>query len=153
MTQRYFLWKDNPRDVVIANIERFIPLLPESKSWKIEISEYHKERSNLQNNALWGVAYPAICRATGYNPNDLHEAMCGKFFGWVDIPMLGEVKRKPFRTTTRDELGRCDVIGRDAFSDFYCAVQQEAAQVGIDVPNPIPKIVDGGWQSVIEEED
>jgi hypothetical protein len=139
MSQRYFLLPTDPRVKIIqANAVAFLGRLPLEKGWKIEVTQWKKERTQKQDNSLWGVAYPPIKKVTGYDVDELHTAMCGKFFGWVDIEIMGEARRRPFRTTTRDERNERDVLGRDRFSEFYAMVQREGAKIGIDVPDPDP---------------
>lgn len=139
MTQSYVLHKGDPnRDLVRANLDSFLNRLPDTKSWQVEVKEYRKSRSNAQNNALFGVAYPAICRETGYDPDELHEAMCKKFFGTVEREVMGEVTKRPARTTTTNVYGQRDVLNAAEFADFYAMVQRIGAEAGIDVPDPDP---------------
>lgn len=137
MSQIYVLNKEHPgRGIVRANLHAFIDRLPSGKSWKVEIKELRKERSDPQNHALFGVAYPALESATGYSKDDLHDAFCKRFFGTVEVEVFGQVKAKPFRTTTTDHEGRRDVIDTATFSQFYEMVQRVGAEAGIDVPSP-----------------
>lgn len=139
MTAHYVLHaKDPNRDLVRANLDSFLSRLPDTKSWQVEVKEYRKSRSNAQNNALFGVAYQAICRETGYDPDELHDAMCRKFFGTVGVDVLGMAITRPVRTTTTDEDGRRDVLSAAEFADFYAMVQRVGAEAGIDVPDPDP---------------
>lgn len=139
MSQKYTLNANGPeRGDVIANVHAFVDRLPASKSWRIEIKEARKERTDPQNRALFGVAYPAICKVTGYDVDELHRMMCGRFFGWVDIDILGEVSRRPYRTTTTNAEGDRDVMPTLDFAAFYEMVQRMGAEAGIDVPDPDP---------------
>lgn len=114
----------------------YLETLPTIRKWRVRVSLYRRTRSNEQNNALWGVAYPAIREATGNEPDDLHTYFCGEYWGWLEVGVLDQVKRKPRRTTTRDESGRRDVITTADFSDFYLFIQQRCASVGVYVPDP-----------------
>lgn len=138
--QRYVLHAGDPtREIVLGNLRRFIDRLPEGKSWKIEIREHRAERSDKQNRALWGVAYPPIMEATGLEGERdkllLHEHFCELYFGHVDHPILG---RRPRRTTTRNEHGERDPLDKVEMASFYDFVQRQAAGFGIDVPDPAP---------------
>ena len=138
MTQSYVLHKSDPRrDGIRANLHAFVDRLPETKSWRVEVKEYRKDRTDAQNAALFGVAYPAF-RDTGYTPDELHDAFCRRFFGTVEREVMGESVSAPRRTTTRNERGERDVISRQDFSDFYRMVQQVGAEAGVDVPDPDP---------------
>lgn len=137
--QRYQLNANGPeRSQVLENLHAFIDRLPAAKSWRVEIKEARKERSGDQNAALWGVAYPVLSDATGYTPDELHDAFCRRFFGTVEREVMGQVMTRPRRTTTTNEAGERDVIGAGDFAKFYDMVQQVGAEAGIDVPSPNP---------------
>jgi hypothetical protein len=126
------------RPQVLANIHAFVDRLPVSKSWRVEIKQARKERSDPQNHALFGVAYPVLEQATGYSKDELHEAFCKRFFGSVDREVMGQVISKPYRTTTMNERGERDVMPAADFARFYDLVQHVGAEAGIDVPSPDP---------------
>lgn len=137
--QCYQLNANGPeRAQVLANLIAFAQRLPLGKSWRVEIKEARKERSGEQNAALWGVAYPALSDATGYTPDELHEAFCRRFFGTVEHEVMGQVMTRPRRTTTTNEAGERDVIGAGDFAKFYDMVQMVGAGAGVDVPSPDP---------------
>lgn len=137
--QPYVLTKGSGlRSTIKANVHAFIDRLPETKSWRIEIKEDRKERTDPQNHALFGVAYPALEAATGYTKDELHEAFCRRFFGTVEREVMGQIVTKPYRTTTTNERGERDVIPAHDFARFYDTVQQVGAEAGIDVPDPDP---------------
>jgi hypothetical protein len=131
--------KDSNCENVRANLHRFIDQLPRSKAWEWKWGRYLKKRTDPQNHALFGVAYPALVEATGFTKDELHEAFCKRFFGTVTRDVMGEVVSHPFRTTTVDEHGKRDVIPRDQFSDFYLMVQLVGAEAGVFVPDPDPR--------------
>lgn len=109
-----------------------LPLVAECKRWT-------KPRSDPQNRALWGVAYPAIRNETGQDDlEQMHRDFCGDFFGWVDFEFMGHRRRRPRRTTTTDEDGRKQKVSTDEFARFYEFVQRRAAEFGIYVPDPEP---------------
>lgn len=137
--QRYQLNANSPeRAQVLANAHAFLDRLPAGKSWRIEIKEARKERSGDQNAALWGVAYPALSSATGYDPDELHDAFCRKFFGESMKHVMGQPVTRAIRTTTTNRDGERDVIDAATFAEFYNMVQRIGAEAGIDVPDPDP---------------
>lgn len=109
-----------------------LPLEVSSKPWK-------KTRSNEQNALLFGVVYPPIAEAMGYEVEDIHEYMLGRHFGWVDakVPKTPRnpegLESRPFRTTTRDENGKRNVLSTVEFSKFLDTVERVAAQAGVFV--------------------
>lgn len=114
------------------------PLDIECKKWK-------PKRSDAQNAYLFGVAYPLLAEAKGYDTEEIHEWMCGQHFGWVDKPCpktprnLEGIESKPFRTTTKDENGKRDVMQLESFSAFVGMVQRIGALAGVFIPDPVPK--------------
>jgi len=113
-----------------------LPLEVSAKAWK-------KERTHPQNAYLFGVCYPVIAEQMGYTVDDLHEWVCGTFFGWVDrkcpkTPRNPEgMESVPFRTTTRDENGKRNVMEAEAFGRLLeNVVFRAAAQCGAYIPEP-----------------
>lgn len=92
-----------------------LPLDVSAKRWR-------EVRTDPQNRYLFGICYPPIAEAMGYTVDDLHEWVCGTFFGWVDrkVPKTPRNPKGwesvPFRTTTKDENGKRDVIPKERFS-------------------------------------
>lgn len=138
VTQEFVIHKDDSRVGVLANLHAFLDRLPSVRAWSVTIKQYSKERTDPQNHALFGVAYPALSEPTGYTKDELHEAMCKRFFGTVEREILGVPSSKPYRTTTTGPDGKRDVIGTEEFARFYDMVQQVGAEAGIFVPSPDP---------------
>ena len=106
----------------------------------VECKPFKKTRTNEQNALLFGVVYPPIAEAMGYVVEDVHEYMLGRHFGWVDrkVPKTPRnpdgFESVPFRTTTRDENGKRNVLTTTEFSKFLDTVDRIAAQAGVFVP-------------------
>lgn len=109
-----------------------LPLDVSCKPWK-------RMRSNEQNNLLFGVVYPPIAEAMGYSVEDIHEYMLGRHFGWADhkVPKTPRnpegLESRPFRTTTKDEHGKRNVLSSAEFSKFLDTVERVASQAGVYV--------------------
>lgn len=103
-------------------------------------AQYKATRSIEQNALLFGVVYPPIAEAMGYEVEAIHEFMCGTHFGWVDakVPKTPRnpegIESRPFRTTTRDENGKRNVLKKDEFSRFIETVERIAAKAGVFIP-------------------
>ena len=106
----------------------------------VSCQPYKPTRSNEQNALLFGVVYGPIAEAMGYTVEDIHEYMLGRHFGWVDhkVPKTPRnpegIESRPFRTTTRDEHGKRNVLKKDEFSRFLETVERIAAQAGVFIP-------------------
>jgi len=115
-----------------------LPLDVECKPWK-------PTRSNEQNNLLFGIIYPPIAEAMGYEvdgDNGIHAFMCGTFFGWVDVsvpktPRNPEgIASEPRLSTTREgwDKGKRNVIDKATFTKFVDMVDRIAAKAGVFIP-------------------
>lgn len=126
------------RDRVITRLSAFLRALPLNKAFRMKVEELKGDRTEHQNNALFGVAYKPLVAVTGYRNEEIHEVMCCKFFGVKVVELGGVVQEKPVRTTTIDENGKRDVIDWEKFSEFYAMVQQVGAEMQPPVWIPDP---------------
>ena len=130
------------REFVESRILPFLLIAHPGKRLKLSADAEKPPRSDLQNRALWGVAYPPIMEAMGLrgeaDREEIHEYFCGEYWGWIEYEILGKRKQRPRRTTTKNELGQRDVIGKLLMAEFYNFIQQRAAENGIYVPDPDP---------------
>lgn len=124
---------------VLANLTSFLARLPTDKAWEVTVKPHRKARTDAQNRALFGVAYPALMAFMGLSGerdrDDLHRDCCCLYFGTVTTPLGGT---KPRRTTTHDETGAKNRLPWDEFSEFYAFVQRKGAEIGCYVPDPDP---------------
>lgn len=136
--QRFTLHSnDANRSTVLANAQRFLAALPASKSWRVEVSQYVKTRSNDQCRYLNGVVYATIGAALGFDRDDISEYLCGQFFGWKVKPLPGgRSDEVPVRTTTTDADGKRSVLSVEEFAEYVEFCQRFAAENGIFVPDP-----------------
>jgi hypothetical protein len=122
-----------------TSLMAFLSTLDVTKDFQVTIGLVKKERSDLQNRALWGCAYKTLRDATGNDPEDLHTYFCGEYFGWVEYDVMGATRKRPLRSTTKDADGKRDVISTLHLQDFYAFIQQRSAEtVGVYVPDPDP---------------
>lgn len=109
-----------------------LPLDVDAKPWR-------GSRSNEQNALLWAM-YGPLADHMGYDRDDIHEWMCGRFFGWKDIKVPKTPRNPeglasvPVRSTTRDENGKRNVIDKQTFARFVDMVDRVAAQAGVFIP-------------------
>lgn len=130
------------RDRKIDSLAAFLRTVMPGKALCVKVTLKKRQRSDAQNNALFGVAYPPLMEFMGLRgeqeKEELHETLCGLFFGWHHYELLGEARKKPKRTTTRNEQGKRDVIPVTEFMAFYAFVQQRGAEIGCYIPDPDP---------------
>lgn len=124
-----------------AELTRYCAFL-QSQALPLDVtcSPHKATRSSEQNALLFGVVYPPIAEAMGYTVEDIHEYMLGSHFGWVDVKVPktprnpAGIESRPFRTTTRDENGKRNVLKKDEFSRFIATVDRIAAKAGVFIP-------------------
>lgn len=105
---------------------------------KVECGPWKSTRSGEQNALLWAM-YEPIAEHMGYDREDIHEWMCGRFWGWKDVKVPKTPRNPeglasvPVRTTTRNEEGKRDVLDAYEFTKFIEMVERIAAQAGVFV--------------------
>ena len=138
--QCFILRKNGGREKILANIAKFLEILPADREFVVEIRRYRRSRTLAQNAMLWKLAYPPIMQALGLSGESdkemLHHTFCELYFGRIDVKIMGIMMTRPRRTTTTDEQGRRSVLTTLEFSDFWSFVQRQAAELGIYVPDP-----------------
>lgn len=108
---------------------------------EVSVKRKVKTRSPEASNYLWGVCYPIMANASGYEKEELHVAMCRKWFGSKVIEVMGEKFTIPVRTTTLNENGDREVLGAGDFWDFTDFVIREAAMwYDVTIPPPDPEL-------------
>lgn len=139
MSQKFILHAGaRDRSHILANCTAFLGKLTSAKSWVVEIKQYRKTRSNDQNEALWGLAYPIIAKALGEDVNTIHEYMLGEHFGWIESVVFGKRKSRPARTTTTGYRGEPDTLSTVDFASYFDFIQRRAGENGVHIPDPNP---------------
>lgn len=117
--------------------------LPEDKSWRVVIEQMKSTRSLRANAYYWGVVVEMISQATGYEPEEVHEYLCGARWGWNDkrrpkTPRNAEgIESVPVRTTTTDEHGKRSVLSIIQFEDFVEFARRFASmKLNLVIPDP-----------------
>jgi hypothetical protein len=129
----------------IARVVEELEGLPHNATWRVSIEQVKSSRSTEANAYYWCVVVAAISERTGYERLELHEYLCGLYWGWKDtrVPKtprntLG-IDSKPIRTTTTNEHGKRAVLGKMAFWEFVEFARRFAAEkLGLVVPDPDP---------------
>ena len=123
----------------VRRITAFLFRLDPAKPWQLAVEPWKKERTQRQNNAMFGVAYKTLSSFTGYTELEIHDVMLKLYFGEVHYELMGLRKTKPRRTTTTNEAGERDVLSREEMSKYYNFIVQTAAEQGcfIEDPNPM----------------
>ena len=71
--------------------------------WRVTIKQWREKRSNAQLAYFYaGIVHP-VCEITGNDQQDIHDFICGEYWGWESRKIMGQVKKKPIRTLTSPE--------------------------------------------------
>lgn len=109
---------DSPekRDALISNL---LMKLDMSKAWDVSVTQHIEHRSQLQNDRLW-LAHRLAAAQVGCSPDELHEIMLCKHFGYQEIEYDGETRRVPLkRSSTRN---------KQEFSEYLDFVENSYAE-------------------------
>ena len=142
MSEVFALPKDSNREPVVSRLAKFLLSLPAAKAWRVTVDEAKSARSVQQNNYLHGVCYKRLSDAIGYEPEEVAEYLCGTYFGWAEkrVPKKPSnpegIESVPRRTTTKDEMGKRDVLGKMAFAEYVAFIQRFAISKGVHIPDP-----------------
>lgn len=126
-------------------IATFLAALDPAKQWELIVRPFKRSRSNPQNSYERGVACVLLANAIGYDPDDVHDYLCGTYWGWTDesCPKTPNnprgVKDVPVRTTTTNEHGDRDVLSKQDYWDFVEFIQRFGAKHGVLIPDPDPE--------------
>lgn len=127
----------------IGRVVNALEELARDRAWRVEVSEDRHKRSDAQNAYYWAVVVEAISRESGYEPEEVHEYLCGQRWGWKDrrVPSTPRnpagVESVPVRTTTRDSCGRRAVLGTTEFAEFIEFARRFAAEkLNVVTPDP-----------------
>src|SRR5688500_8753366 len=134
-------YPEDDTEVVAGKLDRLKYALRQKFPVEVVIKRKVKTRSPEASNYLWGICYPLMSDASGYDKDDLHAAMCRKWFGTKVIEVMGEKFSIPVRTTTLNEDGEREVLGAVDFWDFTDFVIREAAMwYDVAIPPPDPEM-------------
>lgn len=139
MTDTTLIVPKERRELVAARAQRFILDCYPGSELEVVIRKRKRERSNQQNRYLRGVAYKLLSDATGYEPEDISDYLCGAYFGTKEKALPGKrVEQVPIRTTTKDEDGKRCVLSKVEFFEYVAWVQRFGARHGVLIPDPDP---------------
>jgi hypothetical protein len=127
------------RDETIARVAEVLRFFQLGKPVNVKMTIARPERTVPQLRYLWGVPYKLLADAFGFEPEEIHEYLCGNFWGWKPKKLPGGRSHEvPIRTTTEDEDGNRDVIDGKAFWDYVEWIQRVGARQGVVIPDPDP---------------
>jgi hypothetical protein len=149
----FILQKVIPGDVRrsrdIGRVVEELESLPHECAWRIEIAELKSQRSVRANAYYWGVVVEMISNVTGYEPEEVHEYLCGTRFGWRDkrVPKTPRnpsgLESVPVRTTTTNASGRRSVLKVLEFMEFTEFARRLAAtKLNLVIPDPEHDLVE-----------
>lgn len=130
------------RDATIKRVSEILRFFQLGKPVNVKLTIARPERTPPQLRYLWGVAIKMLSEHAGYEPEDVHEYLCGSFWGWKPKRMPGgRTQDVPIRTTTVDADGNRDVIDGEEFWRYVEFCQRVGARQGIVIPDPDPEAI------------
>jgi hypothetical protein len=130
MNQTFILPRLLSRERAIERIAKVLASLSPEKAWRIEIGLHKERRTQQQNRYLFGVVYRTILDAgalQGWETEDLHEYMLGKWGGWERVEGFGKVRLRPVR--------RSSTLNKAEFADYIDFIQRRMAEHGVFIPD------------------
>lgn len=130
-----FIVQSQPdKEKVIA----YIGKLPEGKRYHVRIS-LKREKRTVDQNSLYWLWIACIMDETGNEKEFLHEFFKGKFLGYHERVVFGQVVKTPKTTTTLDTK---------QFTNYLEEIRVfAAAELGIVLPDPEDKY----WQDFYDK--
>jgi len=146
--QRVFLPIEDEvrRKVRAQRVATFLQGLDARRSWEVLVRPFKRSRTNQQSRYERGICCLLLAEATGYEPEEVHEYLCGTYWGWkqVQCPKTPSnpsgVKDVPLRTTTTNFKGERDVLSKTDFADFVAFIQRFGAKHNVYIPDPDPDL-------------
>lgn len=132
------------RTATIGGLAKFLETVFPGKPVRVKIEIARPDRTIKQNRYLFGVAYELLSEATGYEKQDLHEWICGAYWGWDEKPCPKTphnpkgLESKPCRTTTTGYDGEPDLCSREDMVKLWEIAQRRGAHLGVVIPDPDP---------------
>lgn len=105
--------------------------LDPNKRYTVTVDHYKKARSLGSNNYYWGFVVTPMSEHCGYSPDEMHEELLGSFFGWKEKSFVGNTRRYPKRSTTRDENGEKKLISGELMQAYIHHCEALAARMGV----------------------
>jgi hypothetical protein len=137
----------------IRRVVEELQSLDEDKAWRVDIEQVKSKRGTDANAYYWGVVVELMAQATGYEPEEIHEYLCGTRWGWKDkrVPKTPRnpagLESIPVRTTTTNANGKRSVLAIMEFYEFVEFARRFAeAKLNITTPDPDPE-----WKSKANE--
>lgn len=143
LKQTYYPGSDTPEQRA-GKIDRLVnnAILGSNFAIEVEVKRHQKKRSPEANAYYWSVCLALMSEASGYERDEIHYAMCCKYFGSTIGEVMGQKFQRPVRTTTTNEDGELEWLSPGAFAEFVDFVIREALfWYDVVVPSPTPKEV------------
>jgi hypothetical protein len=87
------------------------------RPWLMTVEPWRETRSHTQNARLWAL-HTLASQVTGYAPEEMHELMLCRFFGFEDVTFGGIKRQVPLkRSSTRDKKEFAEFM--EATESFY----------------------------------
>ena len=102
-----------------ANFDRWLSTL-EGQRVTVEVKKFRKNRTDAQNRYWWGVVIDILSKHTGYEPEEMHNAIKIKF---LPVERAGLISGKSTkRLTTLEFVDLIERVQRWAAQDQNCYI-------------------------------
>jgi hypothetical protein len=109
-----------------SNFERWLMTL-EGQRVTIEVKKFRKNRTDAQNKYWWGVVIDILSKHTGYEPEEMHDAIKIKF---MPVERAGLIAGKSTaRLTTIEFMELIERVQRWAAQDLQCYIPDPSEEV------------------------
>ncbi len=92
---------------------------------ELVVRKQKSQRSSRANRFYWGVVIHLLSEHTGYEPDEMHEALAFRFLRIDDCPITGAPRRQRTPKTNTAEFG-----------DYLERCIRFAAELGVVIPEP-----------------
>jgi hypothetical protein len=92
---------------------------------ELVVRKHKAQRTSKANRYYWGVVIHLLSEHTGYEPDEMHEALAFKFLRIEDCPITGTPRRKRTPKTNTSE-----------FAEYVDQCVRFASGLGVVIPDP-----------------
>ena len=106
-----------PNEIARERAVKILLGLSLTRPWVMTVEPWYSKRSSSQNARLW-LLHTKASQVTGYAPEEMHELMLCRFYGFQDVEFGGVKRQVPLkRSSQRDKKNFAEFM--EATEAFY----------------------------------